>query len=137
MCDSGEIIHETEMTKSLCTYIDDNALAGLETNSNGSLGPALHKLRVLRLSGNRITRLDVSPFPNLRTLYIDSNRLAEKRYEDDETITGSDAPRLLNLQRLTKLENFSARHQRAEGGRASGLWVYSFMHHRTHPDAML
>lgn len=115
---------------------DDNELGSFELNSDESsipgyrsshgrsarsgASPVLHKLRVLRLSGNRLTELDVSPFPNIRTLYIDSNRLAEQRGEDD-TITEHSRSRLVGLQRLTKLDNFSARHQRAEGGREARL----------------
>ena len=85
--------------------------------------PVLQKLRVLRLSGNRLTHLDVLPYPNLRTLYVDSNGLVGDRNEDDETLTDQNYPRLANLQRLAKLENLSARHQRGERAQGSSLCV--------------
>lgn len=57
------------------------------------------RLRILRVSNNRLQTLNASPFPNLRTLYADNNSL--------ETI--------LKANRLVKLENLSLRNQ---GGRA-------------------
>ncbi|KAG8981599.1 hypothetical protein FRB93_008526 [Tulasnella sp. JGI-2019a] len=70
------------------------------------------KLRVLRLSGNRLARLELgsepsSPvasswcaFPGLRTLYADDNCLGE----------------LVSLESLTRLENLSLREQRRSDG---------------------
>ncbi|MBW0462828.1 hypothetical protein O181_002543 [Austropuccinia psidii MF-1] len=58
-------------------------------------------LRVLRISENRLERIDVSNLVNLRTLYIDNNDLME----------------ILGAERLRKLENLSARDQR--GGELS------------------
>lgn len=57
------------------------------------------RLRILRVSGNRLRRLNVASFPNLRTLYADNNAL-----------TG-----LVKAERLTKLENLSLRNQTARG----------------------
>jgi Leucine-rich repeat (LRR) protein len=53
------------------------------------------KLRILRLSGNRLYRLNVAPFPNLRTLYADNNSLTD----------------LTKTACLSKLENLSLRNQ--------------------------
>lgn len=57
------------------------------------------RLRILRVSGNRLQQLNSSPFPNLRTLYADNNSLGV----------------ITKANRLTKLENLSLRNQ---GGRA-------------------
>lgn len=56
------------------------------------------RLRILRVSANRLQELDAGPFPNLRTLYADNNALGP----------------LLKAHRLAKLENLSLRNQ---GGR--------------------
>lgn len=53
------------------------------------------KLRVLRLSDNRLNEVDLAAFPNVRTLYMDNNRLGD----------------VLNASRLTRLENLSVRSQ--------------------------
>ena len=53
------------------------------------------RLRILRCSFNRLTEIDVAPFVNLRTLYMDGNRLQ----------------RVVNVDRLLKLENLSLRNQ--------------------------
>ena len=83
-----------------------------------SLGQ-LSELRILRLSGNRLKHLDVSTFPNLRTLYADNNLLAEAAPCDGQRHTRH---KLLNLHLLEKLENFSARNQSGGGaGRDTGL----------------
>lgn len=58
------------------------------------------RLRILRVSGNRLQALDASPFPNLRTLYADNNFLG--------VIEGA--------YRLTKLENLSLRNQSGRNG---------------------
>ncbi|KAI8602939.1 hypothetical protein EDD21DRAFT_303017, partial [Dissophora ornata] len=64
-----------------------------------SLIQSLRRLRILRLSENRLATFDATPFPGLRTLYLDDNRLQS----------------LENCQKLTRLENFSARDQEGEG----------------------
>lgn len=73
---------------------DNNALGELEP------GKPMPRLRILRVSGNRLQQLNASPFPNLRTLYADNNSLG--------TIT--------KAHRLTKLENLSLRNQNAKPG---------------------
>jgi protein NUD1 len=57
------------------------------------------KLRVLRLSNNKLQRLNGAAFPNIRTLYADNN-----------AITGLD-----KAHRLLKLENLSLRNQSGKG----------------------
>lgn len=57
------------------------------------------KLRILRASSNRLKQLNAGAFPNLRTLYADNNSLAG----------------LIKVNRLTKLENLSVRHQSGRG----------------------
>ncbi|KAI8971132.1 hypothetical protein BD414DRAFT_426656 [Trametes punicea] len=74
--------------------LDDNALGELEPEE------VMPRLRILRVSGNRLQTLDAAPFPNLRTLYADNNSLG--------TIT--------KAYRLTKLENLSLRNQSGRGG---------------------
>ncbi|KAF9997886.1 hypothetical protein BGZ79_008411 [Entomortierella chlamydospora] len=64
-----------------------------------SLLQPLRRLRILRLSENKLVTFDATPFPGLRTLYLDDNRLQV----------------LENCQKLTRLENFSARDQEGEG----------------------
>ncbi|KAF9197546.1 hypothetical protein BGZ49_001962 [Haplosporangium sp. Z 27] len=64
-----------------------------------SLVQPLRRLRILRLSENKLVTFDATPFPGLRTLYLDDNRLQT----------------LENCQKLTRLENFSARDQEGEG----------------------
>jgi Leucine-rich repeat (LRR) protein len=59
----------------------------------------LSKLRVLRVSGNKIQRISGAVFPNLRTLYADSNNLS-----------GID-----KAGKLGKLENLSLRNQYGKG----------------------
>jgi len=53
------------------------------------------KLRILRISGNQLHKLNVASFPNLRTLYADNNAIAN----------------LAKAVRLSKLENLSLRNQ--------------------------
>ncbi|KAI0351465.1 hypothetical protein OH77DRAFT_1411124 [Trametes cingulata] len=74
----------------------------LDNNSLGKLEPevAMPRLRILRVSGNRLQTLDAAPFPNLRTLYADNNSLGS----------------ILRAYRLTKLENLSLRNQSGRGG---------------------
>ena len=57
------------------------------------------RLRILRVSGNRLRHLDVGGMANLRTLYADNNWLGE----------------LTKVDRLTKLENLSLRNQSGRG----------------------
>ena len=92
---------------------DNNDLTTLATND----GSSLNKLRVLRLSGNRISQLNTTHFPGLRTLYVDNNCLASNG-ERGQTFSRQ---RLLNMHRLGKLENFSARNQSGGTGRDAGL----------------
>ncbi|KAF9416525.1 hypothetical protein BGZ94_010198 [Podila epigama] len=64
-----------------------------------SLVQPISRLRILRLSENRLLTFNALSFPGLRTLYLDDNRLQS----------------LENCQTLTRLENFSARDQEGEG----------------------
>ncbi|THH28028.1 hypothetical protein EUX98_g6162 [Antrodiella citrinella] len=85
--------------------VSDNKLDSLRHNNQlGELEVTgtMPRLRILRVSGNRMQTLDVYPFPNLRTLYADNNSLGS----------------INNAQRLSKLENLSLRNQ---GGRGAGL----------------
>lgn len=58
------------------------------------------RLKILRVSGNRLQQLNAWPFPHLRTLYADSNSLGP----------------ILKAHRLTKLENLSLRNQSGRAG---------------------
>jgi protein NUD1 len=53
-------------------------------------------LRILKLSGNKLKKLDVAPFPRLRTLYADNNLLSVVKHGEE----------------LSWLENISLRNQR-------------------------
>jgi len=64
-----------------------------------SLVQPLRRLRILRLSENKLLTFNANSFPGLRTLYLDDNRLQT----------------LENCLMLTRLENFSARDQEGEG----------------------
>lgn len=66
---------------------------------------SMPKLRILRISGNRLQELNAASFPNLRTLYADSNSLVT----------------LVKLDRLSKLENLSLRNQRGRGLYVDGI----------------
>jgi len=57
------------------------------------------RLRILRLSGNKLQRFDASAFPNIRTLYADNNFLGH----------------VAKANRLAKLENLSLRNQGGKG----------------------
>ncbi|KZT12130.1 uncharacterized protein LAESUDRAFT_754633 [Laetiporus sulphureus 93-53] len=72
--------------------LDNNLLEELDPD-----GP-LTRLRLLRMSGNRLTQLNASAFLHLRTLYADNNALGA----------------ISHLGRLTRLESLSVRNQ---GGR--------------------
>jgi len=74
-------------------YLDMNSLSTLEVDGTMS------RLRILRVSGNRLQNLDVGRMGNLRTLYADNNGLG----------------RLGNVDRLTRLENLSVRNQSGRG----------------------
>ncbi|THH11660.1 hypothetical protein EW145_g491 [Phellinidium pouzarii] len=109
--------------------LDNNSLSALDQPHDDkdkvhlSSAIVLHKLRILRLSGNRLKHLDVARFPNLRTLYVDNNCLTEgKGSQHNQKKTRQ---RLLNVHRLGKLENFSARYQSGAGSRDLGLQLQS------------
>ncbi|KAG6896716.1 hypothetical protein C0992_006553 [Termitomyces sp. T32_za158] len=74
-----------------CT--DNNELDALE------VAGGMRRLRVLRVSGNRLGELRVGTMVNLRTLYADNNCLR----------------RIAEVERLTRLENLSVRNQRGPG----------------------
>ncbi|KAG8875276.1 hypothetical protein FRB97_005253 [Tulasnella sp. 331] len=101
--------------------LDNNELEAFNTpsgsaNTSSSTSPVTvnSRLRVLRLSGNRLAHLELgsdasvsslsSPswcaFPGLRTFYADGNRLGE----------------VVGLEGLTRLENLSLREQRRSDG---------------------
>ncbi|PCH40348.1 hypothetical protein WOLCODRAFT_162289 [Wolfiporia cocos MD-104 SS10] len=63
-------------------------------------GGPMARLRILRVSGNRLRELDATPFQALRTLYADNNSLG--------TIS--------KAHRLAKLENLSLRNQSGRAG---------------------
>lgn len=105
-------------------YSDNNSLSALERSVDSTEASAnetviLHRLRILRLSGNRLKQLDVARFPNLHMLYVDNNCLAESK--SSQRSPKKTRPKLMNMHRLTKLENFSARNQACAGCRDSGL----------------
>ncbi|EPQ54712.1 L domain-like protein [Gloeophyllum trabeum ATCC 11539] len=70
--------------------LDKNCLGELDAHG------VMPRLRILRVSGNRLAQLNAGSFPNLRTLYADDNHLGN----------------LVKASRLTKLENLSLRNQR-------------------------
>ncbi|RPD73949.1 hypothetical protein L226DRAFT_91508 [Lentinus tigrinus ALCF2SS1-7] len=74
----------------------------LDNNSLPEFEPevATPRLRILRMSGNRLQTLNANPFPNLRTLYADNNTLGS----------------IVKAYRLTKLENLSVRNQSGRAG---------------------
>ncbi|EGU12181.1 putative Leucine repeat containing protein [Rhodotorula toruloides ATCC 204091] len=87
-------LHGLEHLVSLTTLnLEHNALTAIEPHAD------MPKLRVLRLSDNPLSVLDVSFAPKLRTLYADSTRLG--------ALEGTD--------QLRKLENLSLRDQSGEG----------------------
>lgn len=73
--------------------IDSNLLSSLVFDGG------MPRLRILRVSGNRLRGLDVDRTPNLRTLYADNNSLSG----------------IESLDKLTKLENLSLRNQGGRG----------------------
>ena len=78
---------------SLMSDVDNNSLDEPELHG------ILPRLRILRLSANRLKRLDASYFPSLRVLYIDNNSLTE----------------ITKAERLVRLENLSLRNQGGNG----------------------
>ncbi|KAJ3483544.1 hypothetical protein NLJ89_g12054 [Agrocybe chaxingu] len=75
--------------------LDSNALSALSLPT----GTHLPRLRILRVSNNRLTQLDVGSMPHLRTLYADNNALSG----------------IAQLGKLSKLENLSVRNQAGRG----------------------
>lgn len=73
--------------------LDGNFLKDLEMKN------PLPRLRILRVSANRLCHLQVAAVPNLRTLYADNNALSS----------------LVKVDRLSKLENLSLRNQSGRG----------------------
>jgi Leucine-rich repeat (LRR) protein len=78
---------------SSCLGLDHNAIATLEPEG------AMPKLRIVRVSGNKLQRLNGAAFPYVRTLYADNNAIA-----------GLD-----KANKLAKLENLSLRNQSGKG----------------------
>ena len=78
-----------------------NSLSGLSLSGDGTGtgSMTMPRLRILRVSGNKLQQLDVGALPNLRTLYADNNTLE----------------RLAHADRLGKLENLSLRNQSGKG----------------------
>ncbi|KAI9064682.1 L domain-like protein [Trametes sanguinea] len=79
--------------------LDENALPELEPEVTMS------RLRILRVSGNRLQTLNATFYPNLRTLYADNNSLGT----------------IARAYRLAKLENLSLRNQNGRGGLAISI----------------
>lgn len=75
-------------------YTDNNLLGEFEPEA------AMPRLRILRLSNNRLNNVNAVPFSNLRTLYIDNNTLGA----------------IAKAYRLAKLENLSVRNQSGRAG---------------------
>lgn len=75
-------------------FADSNALTELVAED------VMPRLRILRVSGNRLQELNAAPFANLRTLYADSNALGP----------------IHKAHRLTKLESLSLRNQGGRNG---------------------
>ncbi|CUA67143.1 Septation initiation network scaffold protein cdc11 [Rhizoctonia solani] len=80
--------------------LDHNALTSLHIEA------PLPRLRNLRVSDNKLTELDCSSFVNLRTLYVDNNKLGTLRH----------------IEKARRLENLSLRNQ-------SGRALYLSMSH--------
>ncbi|KAI0345679.1 hypothetical protein BDW22DRAFT_1353259 [Trametopsis cervina] len=74
--------------------LDHNNLRELQVE--GSMA----RLKILRVSGNRLQQFNAGPFANLRTLYADNNSLGPVH----------------KAHRLTKLENLSLRNQSGRAG---------------------
>ncbi|KAF5361013.1 hypothetical protein D9756_004838 [Leucocoprinus leucothites] len=93
---SGKNLESVARLKEFLPRLDalnNNCLRAMDVD--GSMA----RLRILRLSGNRLRQVDVGAFTNLRTLYADNNSLTH----------------LVKLNRLKKLENLSLRNQSGRG----------------------
>ncbi len=77
-------------------------LSFAENNLLGEIEPevVMPRLRILRLSGNRLQTLNAAYFPHLRTLYADNNLLGT----------------IVKAHHLTQLENLSVRYQTGRAG---------------------
>ncbi|KAI0051077.1 hypothetical protein FA95DRAFT_1580818 [Auriscalpium vulgare] len=73
--------------------LDSNSIDAFEAHG------IMPRLRILRLSANRLRALNTGPFPSLRTLYADNNSLAQ----------------IDKASRMAKLENLSLRNQGGKG----------------------
>ncbi|KAH8928697.1 L domain-like protein [Atractiella rhizophila] len=82
-----------KLEKLIFLNLDNNLLASFNVSQK------MPKLRILRISNNRLNTLQVKYFPHLRTLFADENFIA--------TIEGT--------SRLRKLENFSIKDQKGLG----------------------
>ena len=91
------MVHDTDRCYPAGLKLSFRILLSVDINSLGDLtiGASMPRLRILRVSGNRLHNLDVGAMFNLRTLYADNNSLAN----------------LVKVDRLTKLENLSLRNQ--------------------------
>ncbi|KAF5315468.1 hypothetical protein D9619_007020 [Psilocybe cf. subviscida] len=97
-----ERVHGLGSLQSLIALnLDMNSLPELLVSRDGTgMGSVtMPRLRILRVSGNKLQQLDVGALPNLRTLYADNNALE----------------RLGHADRLGKLENLSLRNQSGKG----------------------
>ncbi|RPB19630.1 hypothetical protein L211DRAFT_842532, partial [Terfezia boudieri ATCC MYA-4762] len=93
--ESIQSLEKVPSLSSLC--LDGNLLSTLQILS----GRKLENFRVLRLSGNKFKNFDVTPFPNLRTLYLDDNSLG----------------RVHGLRKAKHLDSLSIREQCTVGDR--------------------
>jgi Leucine-rich repeat (LRR) protein len=93
----SNMVHDTDRWYPAGLKLFSRILLSVDVNSLGELeiGTSMPRLRILRVSGNRLHNLDVGAMLNLRTLYADNNSLAN----------------LVKVDRLTKLENLSLRNQ--------------------------
>ena len=91
------ISHLENLPALSCLSLEQNSLSSLEIPA----GRRLANIRIIKLQGNKFELFDVSPFPNIRTLYIDDNRL--------EKVHG--------LRRAKHLDSLSMREQCKDGDR--------------------
>ncbi|KIY53211.1 L domain-like protein [Fistulina hepatica ATCC 64428] len=87
--------------------LDNNCLSVLHFD----LPRCFASLRVLRVSYNNLTSLDVGLLTNLKTFYADGNRFGEGSKSSKSSALEGTPPNkaITNLHKLTRLENFSAR----------------------------
>ena len=111
----------------LLCCIDESSSSDSRSRKKAADASVLPRLRVLRLSGNRLKHMDAARFPNLRTFYVDNNLLADSKSGVREQSGQTPRKRLTNLHRLSKLENFSARNQNGPGARDASLYVAPLM----------